>query len=89
MDLTLGTFNIRTPLSKTPLGKWLEIYGGNLSIGCMNGIFHVEIEWKKLHSYSDRDGEHAEHWRISRHGEDLVKTLTDALATAERRSQGR
>lgn len=76
------TYTITLPLSEMPIGKWLETHGGEISISCMMAIFHVRVNWKKLHTYSDDKGCHSENWSVSRHDQDLAKALKLATEAA-------
>lgn len=80
-------YDLDLPLSKTQIGKWLEMHGGEISISCVNAVFCVRVGWKKLHTYSDDKGQHSEIWSLSRHDKDLPKALKDATDAAVKVSQ--
>jgi hypothetical protein len=76
-------YTIMLPVSATPIGEWLELHGGEISITCMMATFCVRVSWKKLHTYSDDKGEHSEKWSVSRYDKELAKALKDATEAAE------
>lgn len=78
---------IEIPEAQVPLGKWLEAHGGEVSFSCNGGLWCARVSWKKLHSYSDDQGEHSEKWSVARYHKDLMQALslaTDAAAQIAR-----
>ena len=82
MTTPLATFTIKLPVAADNLGRWLEANGGNISICCMLGKYHVHVGRKNRLSYNDADGEHSEHWEVSRYDADLMVALEGALRAA-------
>jgi len=66
---------ITLPTASDPLGRWLEANHVAINIHVSMGKYHIEARWKKLHSYSDNEGEHSEIWNVNRSGTDPALTF--------------
>jgi hypothetical protein len=69
------SFKITLPESDEPIGRWLERHSVTIQISCQIGRYFVTMDWKKLLSFSDADGEHSENFSVTRTGSSLVETI--------------
>lgn len=70
------------PVANDQLGRWFEAHGASLHVACMLGTYHVTVTKRRLLSYSDDDGKHAEEWEYTAFGPDMSTTLLQALRKA-------
>lgn len=78
------SFTINLPQSDSRLGRWMEANGACIETSCSLGTFDVTVSMKKLHSYSDAEGERAEHRSVSRHHKDAGEAMRLALEAADK-----
>lgn len=78
----MKTFKLTLPQAGDDLGRWLDDNGGNISINCMLGIYHVNVSWRRLRSFSDDRGTHKETWEVTRHHREPPVALEEALREA-------
>ena len=60
----------------------MEESGASIEIYCTLGKYVATVRTKKLISYDDARGEHAEHRRVSRRHEDATEAIRQAVAAA-------
>lgn len=75
-------FLLTLPDAADDLGRWMDANGACLSLSCSLGTYTATVDMKKLHSYSDDAGEHAEHWSVSRHARDMGEAVRSAFKAA-------